>query len=213
MTTVDARTTWRIRHEGSPRSVDDLTLDSVVEGLQNGLWEPTDEVMGPNDADWIAIENHPQLEEVALDLEPPPRRTYDDETRLDMNALIDVCLVLLIFFMIITSYSVLQKRLEQPQITNKDIKGMKVIKARDIQEQMLWVKVKMEGDKPVIRVEDKVVGLDELEAAFHRATAGTTKTQLLLEEDDDVPYGTIIAIRDAASAAHLEHISLVAPQK
>ena len=117
MSTVTATGTWKIRHEGSPRSVDNLTLAQILEGLQDGLWEATDEVMGPNDAAWVAIENHPQLAEVAADLEPPPQRTYDDETRLDMNALIDVCLVLLIFFMLITSYAVLQKRLEQPPIT------------------------------------------------------------------------------------------------
>ena len=94
---------WRIRHEGSPVSLDDLSLPEIVEGLQDGHWEPTDEVMGPDDREWVAIENHPQLAEAAAELEPPPPRTYDDETRLDFNALIDVTLVLLIFFMIVLS--------------------------------------------------------------------------------------------------------------
>ena len=36
---------WKIRHEGSPKSMEGLTPAQVVEGLQDGLWEATDEVM------------------------------------------------------------------------------------------------------------------------------------------------------------------------
>ena len=70
--------TWRIRHQGSPRAVEGLTLSDALEGLQDGLWEPTDEVMGPGDRDWVALENHPQFADVAATiarlfaLEPPP---------------------------------------------------------------------------------------------------------------------------------------------
>jgi biopolymer transport protein ExbD len=211
--TATATGTWRIRHEGSPRSVDNLTLQQVVEGLQDGLWEATDEVMGPNDPNWVAIENHPQLEEIAIDLEPPPSRTYDDETRLDMNALIDVCLVLLIFFMLITSYSILQKRLEQPPVSNQDPSNMKVVRIKDAQEQMLYVKVTMENDAPVIHLEDKVIAPKDLESAFRRAVSGTTRTELLLQADYDVPHGTIVAIQDAASGAGLSRIHQVMPEQ
>ena len=56
---------WQIRHEGSPRALEGLTLPDIVQGLQDGAWEPTDEVRGPGDNRWVAIENHPQLAEVA----------------------------------------------------------------------------------------------------------------------------------------------------
>ena len=46
---------WKIRHEGSPQSIDNLTLEQVVEGLQDGHWEATDEVMGPQDTEWVAV--------------------------------------------------------------------------------------------------------------------------------------------------------------
>ena len=36
---------WKIRHEGSPKAVENLTLDQIIEGLQDGLWEVTDEVI------------------------------------------------------------------------------------------------------------------------------------------------------------------------
>jgi biopolymer transport protein ExbD len=212
MSTVATASAWKIRHEGSPRSIDNLTLSQVVEGLQDGLWEATDEVMGPNDATWIAIENHPQLEEIALNLEPPPARTYDDETRLDMNALIDVCLVLLIFFMLITTYSVLQARMEQGRV--QDSKKTRTVFAKDVKEQMLYVKVNLNANhEAVIQLEDKTIPIDELQAAFQRAKAGTTKTQLLLEAADEVPHGVVVAIQDAASGAGLNAVHLVMPKK
>src|SRR5437773_824009 len=49
--------TWQIRHQGSPRIVQGLHWVEIVEGLRDGLWEPTDEVLGPGDKSWLAIEN------------------------------------------------------------------------------------------------------------------------------------------------------------
>ena len=72
---------WKVRHQGSPRSIDGLTLPQVLEGLNDGLWEPTDEVMGPDEQQWVAMENHPQLAEAVADYEPPPQNEPEDETR------------------------------------------------------------------------------------------------------------------------------------
>ncbi len=210
-TTATAAGNWKVRHQGSPRSVDNLTLEQVLEGLQDGQWEPTDEVMGPNEGEWVAIENHPQLAEVAAELEPPPPRTYDDETRLDMNALIDVCLVLLIFFMLITAYSILQKRLEQPKVSSDDPNHMRVVKKEDADKQMLVVKATMEGGQPVIRVEGKVVAPEDLLKAFADAVRGTPKSELLLDAEDDVPHGTVATIQAAATSARMKRVHLVEP--
>ena len=126
---------WSVRHEGSPRVIEGLTVEQIAEGLRENSWETTDEVRGPNDAEWRPLENHPQFAELAFELEPPPRREGDDETRLDMNPLIDVCLVLLIFFMLTTTYAALQKYPTRqprrppgalpgtPKITNEKIKN------------------------------------------------------------------------------------------
>src|SRR5947209_1531443 len=157
-------TGWRIRHEGSPKSVDGLSLAQVVEGLQDGKWEPTDEVMGPGEGQWVPIESHPQLAEVAADLEPPAPREYDDESRIDMNALIDVCLVLLIFFMITTTYAALQKRMDAPD----SAKGPAVLGSKFVQNQMILVTLRMEGGRPVIRVERDDVPEERLQAELRK---------------------------------------------
>ena len=203
---------WKVRHQGSPTALSDLTLAQVAEGLADGRWEPTDEVMGPNDSTWVPIESHPQLADIAADLEPPPPREYDDETRLDMNALIDVCLVLLIFFILTTSYAVLQKRLEAPGVT-ADKLGPAVVTKEKVEQQMIRVTIKMEGGKPVTAVEDHVVDPYLLQSELRRYGNATKKTQLLLEHDDDVPQRAVVEVIDAAKGAGLEKVSLVVPDK
>jgi biopolymer transport protein ExbD len=193
--------TWKIRHEGSPKSIDDLTLDEVIEGLQEGQWETTDEVMGPNDTQWVALENHPQLEEIAADIEPPPPPPHDDETRLDMNPLIDVCLVLLIFFILTTSYAALQKVLDSPSISEDNDTKMKVVSRADVEKVMIMVRVTMEDGKPVIHIDKDVVPKERLLGALKSYVGKTPKTELLLEPDPEVPHGTLVAIQDAAKKA------------
>jgi biopolymer transport protein ExbD len=202
---------WKVRHEGSPRSIDGLSLPQVLEGLQDGRWEATDEVMGPEDGDWVAIENHPQLAEVAADLEPPPPRVYDDETRLDMNALIDVCLVLLIFFILTTSYSLLQKRLDAPKAASNspDRPAIREITPEEIKDKMIYVVVRMENGKPVTSIEEKVVDPNRLEYDLTNLVKQTGKTHLVLKPDPDVPHKAVVAVLDAARGARMEGVSLV----
>src|SRR4051794_10516545 len=126
---------WKVRHEGSPQFVE-MTQQELLQGLLDGLWEPTDEVMGPGENAWTAIENHPALAKVAEELEPKPVKTYDDETRLDMNALIDVTLVLLIFFILTTTVAAMQKRLEAPTPEEGKVK-VAVITDKQVQEQYI----------------------------------------------------------------------------
>jgi biopolymer transport protein ExbD len=203
---------WKVRHQGSPTALSHLSLAQVAEGLADGRWEPTDEVMGPDDSTWVPIESHPQLEEIAADLEPPPPRHYDDETRLDMNALIDVCLVLLIFFILTTSYAVLQKRLEAPGVKTGEI-GPPVITMEKVREQMVMVSVRMENGNPVMKIEDRVVDADHLESELRRFMKAESKTQLLLDIADDVPHSVEVKVLDAAKGAGAEKVSFVQPNK
>jgi biopolymer transport protein ExbD len=204
---------WKIRHEGSPVAVEDLTLPQVIEGLQDGRWEPTDEVMGPDDREWTAIENHVQLAEVATDLEPPPAPSHDDETHLDMNALIDVTLVLLIFFILTTSYAALQKILESPKVSVDDKTGALVVTEKQVAELMIRVRVTMEGGQPVIRVEDRVVDEEALLGVLAGFTRGDQrKTDLLLECDPEAPREIPISIQDKAKGAGIQRVYWLVPK-
>jgi biopolymer transport protein ExbD len=197
--------TWKIRHEGSPRAIEGLTLPQVVEGLQDGLWEPTDEIMGPDDRQWVAIESHPQLADAAADVEAPPPKVHEDETRLDMNPLIDVALVLLIFFILTTSYAALQKVLEMPSSSSQDARG-KILTVKERVAQLM-IKVTAEQDKNgplVLHVEDKPVDLASLGTELSRFAKASQKTQILIDARGGVTWGTLVAIQDAAKGAGIE---------
>lgn len=195
---------WKVRHEGSPRSIDNLTLPQVAEGLVEGLWEPTDEVMGPSDKRWVAIETHPQLAEVAADLEPPEPYASEDEARLDMNPLIDVALVLLIFFILTASYAALQKLLDMPELKAADPKGVIVATKNEV-DTLIKVRATQENGQPVFYVENQRVSRDNLDAELAKYVRGQHKTQMLIDADDNIDWGSVVALQDAAKRAGIEH--------
>lgn len=200
---------WKVRHEGSPQSVE-LTLEQLEDGLADGRWEATDEVMGPGDSQWMALENHPRLAELAADLEPPPPKPYDDETRLDMNALIDVTLVLLVFFILTTTVAALQKRLEAPSV-DEGKAGVAVFTKEQVDQSMIHLTAKMEGSDPVIRIENQVVELPMLVRELRKFVGKSGKTMLLLEHDDNVPQDMVVKIIDAAKGAGMDRVRLLVP--
>src|SRR3954452_24840448 len=123
---------WQLRHEGSPRVIPDLTLQQVADGLRDGAWEPPDEVRGPDDQSWRRIESHPRLAELAEELEAPPRPREQEATSLDMNALIDVCLVLLIFFILTTSYANLVQKVVPLPTSRAEGTKARVVKSSEV---------------------------------------------------------------------------------
>lgn len=194
---------WRIRHEGSPQSIDGLSLAQVIDGLYDGLWEPTDEVIGPGDHQWTAIENHPQLAEAALDVEPPLVPEPEDETRLDMNPLIDVALVLLIFFILTTTYAAIQKVLQAPDYSAADVSKPLLPTKEQVAKLMIKVRAVQEGTGPAFYVEDKRVADADLVPELRQYVTATRKTKLLIEADG-ITWGTLVRIQDAAKGAGIE---------
>jgi biopolymer transport protein ExbD len=202
--------TWKIRHEGSPRSIEGLKPQQVLQGLADGLWEATDEVMGPNDCKWVALEAHPQFAEAVADMEGPLVKPPDEETRLDMNPLIDVALVLLVFFILTTSYAALQKVLEMPAMSPQDPNANRLptMKEEDIDKMMIRVALSQEGENTVYTVEGKQVSVDDLKTAIQQyVTPG--KTDLAIEATPDVPWGGIMTVQDRARAAGIQRAHML----
>jgi biopolymer transport protein ExbD len=201
---------WKVRHQGSPKAVEVGSAQAVLDGIGDGLWEPIDEVQGPGESAWSPLENHPTFAEAAADIEPPPPQHYDDETHLDMTALIDVCMVLLIFFILTTSYAALQSRLDSPDLDPEGKTGRTVLDP-NAKDSMIPVSAKMDGDKVVIRLGEKVVPLDQLATELSRFRAAGGQTTLLLDTDRKVPHGVVVAIQDAAKAASMRKINKLVP--
>jgi biopolymer transport protein ExbD len=204
---------WSVRHEGSPRSIDGLNDADVVTGLEDGLWEATDEVKGSEETEWVALERHPRFAEIVYDLEPPRPRRAEDETRLDMNPLIDVTLVLLIFFILTTSYAALQRFLDSPKQSSTKVEGLPQYSPQKLAEFTIKVTARREKGKSVIHVEDQVVEPADLVPVIRRFVKDKRKTALWLDIADDVKYGTEIQIRDAAKGTGVDRILVAVPQR
>lgn len=195
---------WKVRHEGSPRTIDNLTPGQIAQGLEEGLWEPTDEVQGPNDSTWVPIESHPVFAEVAEDLDLTPETKPDEGTHLDMTALIDVCLVLLVFFILTTGYAALQKLLELGSLSLDPDNKVKVVKRDQLNELALNITVRMVDGKPVMKLENEVVTPAELPARLTSLVRQTRKVTVAVEHDNDVPWGSVVPIQDAAKIAGIQ---------
>lgn len=192
---------WKMRHEGSPQSVEGLTAEQIVEGVQEGQWEPTDEVKGPADADWKSLETHAHFAQAMADYEPPVSPPHPDETRLDMNPLIDVALVLLIFFILTTTYTELRKKFPAPYAEQGEVK--QTIGEGQLREFTIRVTATMEAGAPVVRVENEVVQEHDLKAKFEHWKEKTGNSRLAVEMDKKVPFKTFMAIQDAAAGAKI----------
>jgi biopolymer transport protein ExbD len=199
--------TWQVRQEGSPTTVNYASAEEVVAALRDGIWLPTDEVKGPADSRWVPIEAHPAFEDVAAEAEEPA--PHADETHLDMNPLIDVCLVLLIFFILTISYESLERAIDVPQ-DNTEEKGTSLPKVKydDIKDRVFVVVARMEGEKPVVKLEKETVAIGDLDRKMKELIDRTGRKEMLLDLDGNVPWGIETAILDAAKGNGVHNILL-----
>lgn len=206
---------FSVRHEGSPVSVGGQSAVDVETGLHDGRWDPADEVRGDGEPEWVPLADHPRFAEAAADVVPPPRKHHPDETRLDMNPLIDVALVLLIFFILTTTYETIRKVLDLPAGSAKAPGQLRRVSPEDVKKLMVTVTARQQGGQAVLSVEDKPVTLGELDAALRRAVADSKKTTLLLDATEDVDYGVVMSIMDAARGAGIAKTAMAekSPQK
>lgn len=201
-------TVWRVRKEGAPEAMSLPGATDVLTGLRDGNFLPTDEVKGPTDTEWQAIENHPTFADAALEVEPAPGETADD-THLDMNPLIDVCLVLLIFFILTITYASLERALDVPEDTAEK-KGAQKQNITDIKDRVFIVTAKMDGERPVIKIGThgamKEVAQDKVFKEMQELINSTGRKEMVLDIEKDVPWGVETAILDAAKGNKVHNI-------
>jgi biopolymer transport protein ExbD len=187
---------WLVRQEGSPEAVVVPSAEAVLDGLRDGNWSPADEVKGPGDGGWRAIEEHPTFAAAAEEVEPP--KPTADETVLDMNPLIDVCLVLLIFFILTITYASLERAITIPPVDPQEKGPAAQVNLKDIRDKVFLVSAKMDGERAVVKVEKKEVPITDLGGELRRVIGETGRKEMVLDVDKDVPWGVVTAILDAA---------------
>jgi biopolymer transport protein ExbD len=201
---------WKVRNQGSPRHVE-LSLNQVVEGLQDGVWDATAEVMGPRDKRWVPIDSHPVFADAVYELEEAAQwegKEPEDpeEQRIDMNPLIDVCLVLLVFFILATTMAILEKVLDMPE-AKQEVEGpIKIVKEEEVDKFMIKVTARKENNRNVIRVETAEVEESQLQRHLRRFVSDSKKNEMLIDAQG-VEWGTIVTIIDAAGGAGIKKIS------
>lgn len=200
--------TWTVRHAGSPQAVKGLTSNTVRTGLIDGRWETDDEIRPDAGGPWEALENHSEFAEIAAEVNPPVKNEPEVESKLDMNPLIDVSLVLLIFFILTTTYETIRKVLDMPAATQSNLaKGTKSA-AEKIKEVTIRVEARTLGGKVTIKVEDKVVASENLVGELNQFSRSTGKKQVLLDAKG-VEWGSVVQIMDAARAAGIDKTLLL----
>ena len=197
---------WLLRREGATTTIPLPSAQAVLDGVQDGEWAASDEVRGPGENTWRAIESHPQFEEAIGEMEepemPPP-----EETHLDMNPLIDVSLVLLVFFILTATYATLRRTVElPPEPPDPQSQRSSVPKLKDLEDRVFKVIVRMEGDDPVVRVEGKVVALADLEAEMTEYVKRKGKPEAFVDVSPDVKWAVEIKVIEATRGAEVRRI-------
>jgi biopolymer transport protein ExbD len=199
---------WRVRLEGSGNVVELPTAQKVLEGIREGEWEPSDEVRGPIDRDWTPIEEHAQFADVISEMGPPPAEEVD-ESRLDMNPLIDVALVLLVFFILTTTYSILRRTIDVPGEPEQQKDGQQAKpKPQDVQERMFKVELWMVDERPRLKINDRIIEMEDVEKTLTDTVKATGKREILLEFEGRVPWGVVAKVIDAAKVAEVVNVNL-----
>ena len=197
---------WQVRHLGMPEGQSLENAERVLEGLRDGDWDPSDDVRGPGEVDWRQIEDHPHFADAVAEMGPPPPEPVD-ESRLDMNPMIDVALVLLIFFILTATYTSLRRSIELPPAPTDDGSAAKLPKKEDIQDRVFRVKVNVDTNgATIIKIEDRTVGLENIDAEFKDHVRNTGRKEMHLTVADDVPWGTEAKIYDAARGAEIHQM-------
>jgi biopolymer transport protein ExbD len=206
---------WQLRHEGSPEAIKELSREQIIQGLRDGRFDPSDEALAPGDETWQALEQHPQFAAAVEELEPPEPIHRELGTHLDMNALIDVCLVLLIFFILTTTYAATVQKVVPLPTVKADAK-VKTIRVGDVKQRMIRVQALLEQGKPVLRVENQTsdvlaaggtsIDPDRVRAALLPYASGSDRRSEVLLDARGITWGDVIAIQDGAKAAGVQTI-------
>jgi len=199
---------WTIRHQGSPRAVEHLSQEQVVAGLRDGAWDGADEVRPAGEADWQPLEAHPQFAEAAAEIEESnsPLVPEDaEEQRIDMNPLIDVCLVLLVFFILATTYQILDRVLDLPTNQATASRDIPTMTLNDVRERMIIVRVRQGAEGPVFHIGDELVTRGTLENALKRAVRKTHRQEVVIDARE-VEWGSVVRVVDAATGARIRKV-------
>jgi len=133
-----------------------------------------------------------------MNLRPRRRRS----TNVDITPLIDVVFLLLIFFMVSTTFQTeRQIRIELPQATGEE---------REHPPQELEITIDRKGTFYVNRREVINRQIETLKAAIGKAVKGAENIPVIINADARTPHQAVMTAMDAASQMGLTHMTFLA---
>jgi biopolymer transport protein TolR len=138
---------------------------------------------------------------MAFDLEPKGGKLGRPKPNMNVTPLVDVVLVLLIIFMVVTPLMAKQFWIHLPNKVEKE-------PARDPadKDQPIVVSVNRAGD---IRINRDVVPKAEFAVKLHRVLAAREQRTVFFDADDDAEFGTAMEALDFARAGGAATIAVL----
>lgn len=134
------------------------------------------------------------------------RRQRQEEASVNLTPLIDVVFLLLIFFMVSTTFTrETQLKLDLPQAASGE-----QVETRD--QQQIELTISANGD---IAINDKALispGVDTLKNALERESAGDLSLPLIITADAQTPHQSVIMAMDAAGQLGFTRLRLTTTQ-
>ena len=191
---------WDLRNHDSDSKSILLESIEIQDLIVSGLISINDEIRKEGETTWKTFLDYPEFDDT---FSVKSSIKHDEDENIDMNALIDVCLVLLVFFILLTSYAKLVQHLEAAK-TNPDSKIPSITTTQA--DQKTKVVIKTEAGKTLFYINEQVVESDNLTTALKASARKLKSKDLILFYSDDVPYQAVISIQDAARAADFQQI-------
>lgn len=119
---------------------------------------------------------------------------------INVTPLVDVCLVLLIIFMVVLPSLVNGVPVALPETSG----------AANVDERILPVTIKEDG---TVYLDTLVVRRDEVDSALQRLRQGAAGRPVGVRADKRVPYGDVLTILDACRKAGWDDVTLIAARK
>jgi biopolymer transport protein ExbD len=205
---------WRLRHEGSPQIVaNQVSATQIVEGLRDSVYDSTDEIRGPGEKLWQRLEVHPQFSEIVEHLEEEADlATHEPEdNHIDMNPLIDVCLVLLVFFILATTLSIMQHAIELPPNQQNKETPPRQIDPKDL-EKYIMLTIEKKNGATTFDVNGVSASRETLTRELERLV-NDRKTDLILDIKPGVDFDAYVFAYDCATTARVKKVLTKSLQK
>ena len=119
------------------------------------------------------------------------------QSEINVTPLVDVCLVLLIIFMVVTPIMITGSSVQLPEMTA----------GPELGEAPLSITVMADG---TVLIGDSIVRLDEIASELRRVRTGAHPDSVALRGDRRVAYGEVMNVLEACRGAGWEDVKLVA---